>query len=155
MAKTKSIMANSTKPKIVCLIGSCRFSREFQRAAYELELEGVITVGPAFVPDVPADQHGGDVAITPDGPRGPRYKLGPGIILLAQQTGAPVVPIHVEYSRYLRAGRWDGFMIPVPFARVQVTLGPLHYVRETRDRAEFEGERLRLEQMLADAVEPC
>ena len=59
-------MANSTKPKIVCLIGSCRFSREFQRAAYELELEGVITVGPAFVPDVPADQHGGDVAITPE-----------------------------------------------------------------------------------------
>ena len=97
-------------------------------------------------------EKGGDVAITPDGPRGPRYKLGPGIILLAQQTGAPVVPVHVEYSRCLRAGRWDGFMIPLPFARVEVTLGALHYVRETRENAEFEAERLRLEQTLADAV---
>lgn len=97
-------------------------------------------------------ENGGDVAITPDGPRGPRYKLGPGIILLAQHTGAPVVPVHVEYSRCLRAGRWDGFMIPWPFALVQVTLGELYYVRETGANAEFESERLRLEQTLADAI---
>jgi lysophospholipid acyltransferase (LPLAT)-like uncharacterized protein len=100
-------------------------------------------------------EKGGDVAITPDGPRGPRYKLGPGIILLAQKTGAPVVPVHVEYSRCLRAGRWDGFMIPLPFARVEVTLGELYYVRETPAKAEFEGERLRLEQTLTDAMCLC
>ena len=98
-------------------------------------------------------KNGGDVAITPDGPRGPRYKLGPGIIFLAQQTGAPVLPIHVEYSRCLRAGRWDGFMIPLPFARAHVTFGALYYVKEsTQANAEFEEERLRLEQTLAQAV---
>jgi len=41
---------------------------------------------------------GHDVLITPDGPRGPAYELGPGIIFLAQKTGAPIVPITMEYS---------------------------------------------------------
>lgn len=95
-----------------------------------------------------AIENGRDVAITPDGPRGPRYKLGPGIIVLAQQTGAPVMPIHVEYSRFLRTGRWDGFMIPLPFAKVRVTFGELYYVKATKVNAEFEAERLRLEQTL-------
>ena len=99
-----------------------------------------------------AIKQGDDVAITPDGPRGPRYKLGPGIILLAQQTGAPVAPVHVEYSHCLQAGRWDGFMIPWPFAIVHITLGALHYVKATPLKVEFELERLRLEQILAGAV---
>jgi hypothetical protein len=97
-------------------------------------------------------ENGGDVAITPDGPRGPRYKLGGGIILLAQKTGAPVVTVNVEYSRCLRAGRWDGFMIPLPFARVDVTLESLYFVKQTGTNAEFEVERLRLEKRLTDAV---
>jgi len=95
---------------------------------------------------------GDDVAITPDGPRGPRYKLGAGIILLAQQTGAPVVPVHVEYSRCIRARGWDGFMVPLPFARVDVTVGEPYFVNPTDSNEGFEKERLRLEQTLSDAV---
>jgi len=65
------------------------------------------------------------------------------------------MPIHVEYSRYVQAGRWDGFMIPLPFTRVKITLGELHYVKATQENAEFEEERLRLEKTLSDAACLC
>ena len=91
---------------------------------------------------------GNDVAITPDGPRGPRYKLGPGIVFLAQKTGTPIVPINVEFGRCWRLGRWDGFMVPVPFTRAEVTFGELYFVKQTQTNADFEAERVRLEQTL-------
>jgi len=98
-------------------------------------------------------ERGQDVAITPDGPRGPRYRLSPGVVLLAQKTGAPVVPIGVEYSAAWRLRSWDGFFIPKPFSRVQVIFGPCHAVPETNDDAAFEAERVRVEAVL-DAVCP-
>lgn len=94
-------------------------------------------------------ESGGDVAITPDGPRGPRYKLGPGIIFLSQKTSAPVIPIHVHYSRAVRLKSWDRFMIPLPFSRVRVVFDELHQVpRENMSQRDFEVERARLEQLL-------
>jgi hypothetical protein len=71
---------------------------------------------------------GEDVAVTPDGPRGPCYKLGSGVVFLARQTGAGILPIHVEYSRALRLKSWDRFMIPLPFAKVRVVFDNLIFV---------------------------
>ena len=48
---------------------------------------------------------GRDVVITPDGPRGPVYELGPGIVFLAQKSDASVLPMNLEYSRYWRLGK--------------------------------------------------
>ena len=48
-----------------------------------------------------------DINITPDGPRGPCYKLSSGIVFLAQKTGAPVCVVQVEYSRPFRFKSWD------------------------------------------------
>jgi lysophospholipid acyltransferase (LPLAT)-like uncharacterized protein len=93
-------------------------------------------------------EEGYDVAITPDGPRGPRYHLNPGIITLAQTTGALVMPIVVRYSRFWRLKSWDAFEIPKPFARVEITLLPLHRVAATEDNEALERERARLEQIL-------
>lgn len=95
-------------------------------------------------------KEGYDVAITPDGPRGPRYRLNAGPIILAQKTGALVMPIKVAYSRFWQLKSWDGFQIPKPFARVDITLLPLHTVPKTENEAEFEAERLRLEQILGE-----
>ena len=95
---------------------------------------------------------GSVAAITPDGPRGPRYQLQPGVIKLAQLTGLPVVPLHVSYSRSWRLGSWDGFIIPKPFARVEVTFDTLHEVLPTEDEPGFERERLRLEHVLRAPV---
>jgi lysophospholipid acyltransferase (LPLAT)-like uncharacterized protein len=89
-----------------------------------------------------------DMAITPDGPRGPRYELNPGIIKLAQKTGAQIIPINVEYSRFFQVGRWDGFMIPFPFARVDVTIAKPESIAETKTDEAFEAERLRIQQVL-------
>ncbi len=63
---------------------------------------------------------GRDVMITPDGPRGPRYRLQPGALFLAQRTGAPILPLQIEYSKFRRFKTWDGFAVPLPFARVEI-----------------------------------
>ena len=63
------------------------------------------------------------VAFTPDGPRGPRRELKPGVIAAAQRGGAPVVPLHARSDRAWRLHSWDRFMIPKPFAHVWITYG--------------------------------
>ena len=90
------------------------------------------------------------VAVTPDGPRGPRYSLNPGLLLLAQKTGAPVMPVRIRYSRALELKTWDGFMIPLPFSRVDVVFDTPTLFGSVKDNAEFESERLRLEALLRD-----
>lgn len=96
---------------------------------------------------------GRDVLITPDGPRGPAYDLGPGIIFLAQKSGAAVVPINMEYSAYWRVKSWDKFILPRPFSKVRVIFGQPHHVKSTRTPDEFEAERLRLQNAMMALVE--
>ena len=96
---------------------------------------------------------GRDVLITPDGPRGPAYQLGPGIIFLAQKTGAPVVPVNMEYSSCWRVKSWDRFVIPKPFSKVRVIIGPPQQIGSTSSDEEFESERLRLQNAMMSLVE--
>jgi lysophospholipid acyltransferase (LPLAT)-like uncharacterized protein len=96
---------------------------------------------------------GGDVVITPDGPRGPAYELGPGIIFLAQKSGAAVVPMNLEYSRCWRLGSWDRFIVPRPFAKVRVLINRPHRVESTVTPEEFESERLALQDAMMELVE--
>jgi len=96
---------------------------------------------------------GRDVLITPDGPRGPAYELGPGIVFLAQKSGAAVVPVNMEYSSCWRVKSWDRFVLPRPFAKVRVIFGPLHRVALTTTDEEFEAERLRLQNAMMSLVE--
>ena len=96
---------------------------------------------------------GGDVVITPDGPRGPAYELGPGIIFLAQKSGAAVVPVNLEYSCCWRLGSWDRFIVPQPFAKVRVLINHPHHVKSTTTAEEFEAERLALQRAMMELVE--
>lgn len=96
---------------------------------------------------------GRDVVITPDGPRGPVYVLGPGIVLLAQKSGAVVFPLNLEYSSCWRVKSWDRFILPRPFSKVRVILGPPHQVAATSSEQEFEMERLRLQNAMMALVE--
>ena len=94
-------------------------------------------------------EQGHDVAITPDGPRGPRYRLGPGAVLLAQRFGVPLVPVLVEYGSAWRLRSWDRFFLPRPFSRVEITFAaPVRPVPTADDQA-FEAERARIETLLA------
>ena len=96
---------------------------------------------------------GRDVVIAPDGPRGPAYELGQGIIFLAQQSGAPVFPIHLEYASAWRVKSWDRFFLPRPFSKVRVIFGPPHLVAKTSTDEAFETERLRLQAAMMSLVE--
>jgi len=96
---------------------------------------------------------GRDVVITPDGPRGPAYELGQGIVFLAQQSGAEVVPINLEYSSCWRAQSWDQFILPKPFSTVRVIFGRPHRVASTATDEEFEWERRRLQDAMMQLVE--
>lgn len=89
-----------------------------------------------------------DIAITPDGPRGPRYKLGPGAILLAQRTGAVLAPVHARFSWCIRLKTWDGFIIPLPFSTVSVTVDEMIPVPPELTDDEFEVLRYRVETTL-------
>lgn len=84
-----------------------------------------------------AVKEGHDLAITPDGPRGPARSFAAGALVVAQRTGAPMVPVAVSASRGWRLKSWDRFLIPKPFARVHIAYGDLMSIQpgDVRDAA--------------------
>jgi lysophospholipid acyltransferase (LPLAT)-like uncharacterized protein len=78
---------------------------------------------------------GEDVAVIPDGPRGPRGHAQPGVVALAALSGAPVVPMAFAAQPSLRLATWDEFMIPLPFARAAAIFGAPVRVDRDADRA--------------------
>jgi lysophospholipid acyltransferase (LPLAT)-like uncharacterized protein len=75
--------------------------------------------------------------ITPDGPRGPRFKFKPGAILLAQMSGRPIIPLAYAASRAWLVN-WDKFVLPLPSARIVVAVGAPRYVPRVTDAAAIE-----------------
>jgi lysophospholipid acyltransferase (LPLAT)-like uncharacterized protein len=73
-------------------------------------------------------ESGRDIAVTPDGPRGPRHSFAPGALIAAHRAGAPIIPLRSFASRAWRLRSWDQFEIPKPFARVTVVMGDPVYV---------------------------
>ena len=89
-----------------------------------------------------------NVSITPDGPRGPRYRMSRGPVIMASKTGVPVLPIAVNYSSYWEAKSWDKFQVPKPWAKVTLLLGdPINIPPDLSDEEMEEWRRL-LEQKL-------
>lgn len=98
-----------------------------------------------------ASEAGVDIAITPDGPRGPCYHLNPGVISLAQLANVPVLQVCVSYSSYWQLKSWDRFQIPKPFATVDINLLPLEKIPATDTPEAFEEQRTRLESSMRAA----
>lgn len=90
-----------------------------------------------------------DLAITPDGPKGPRHEVKEGVIQLARLSGRPVVPMAFVCSRGHRFASWDRFLLPYPFGRGVYAFGdPLYY-----DQAEsVEQFRLRVQAAIEDNI---
>jgi hypothetical protein len=63
-------------------------------------------------------KNGVDIAITPDGPRGPRYSVADGIVAIAQKSGAKIVIFNSQPSKYWQFNSWDKFVIPKPFGKI-------------------------------------
>jgi lysophospholipid acyltransferase (LPLAT)-like uncharacterized protein len=96
--------------------------------------------------------------ITPDGPRGPRFKFKPGAILLAQMSGRPMLPMAYAASRASLI-KWDKFVLPWPGSRIVIAIGPPRYVPRVVDAAqivrlqsEMEAQLLRLYRLAREAL---
>jgi hypothetical protein len=98
---------------------------------------------------VTAIRNGVDVAIVPDGPRGPREQLQGGVVALAALTGAPVVPLAIGAAPARRLSSWDRFLVPWPFARCVLSFGTPRRVAGDADRDQAAKE---LEQALAETT---
>lgn len=96
-------------------------------------------------------ERGYDIAITPDGPRGPRYVVQSGVIALGQLTGCPIVPAGCRLRWKYCLNSWDRFQVPLPFSRADMSFTePLHVPRNASD-AQREELRKELERRLVEA----
>ena len=107
----------------------------------------------AFKQMLRAIQGGSDIAITPDGPKGPRYRVQIGVIELAKLTGRPVVPLTFSASRRKLFNTWDQFLLPYPFSKGVFVWGEPVLVDPTGDRAHLEERRALLEKRLIELTE--
>lgn len=93
-------------------------------------------------------QEGRPGAVVPDGPRGPRFKVQPGVITLAQKTGYSIVPVSYSAKRMKIFQSWDRFIFPYPFTEGRVIFGRPMSTPSTLDTEEQEVYRMRLEEEL-------
>jgi hypothetical protein len=89
-----------------------------------------------------------NLAITPDGPRGPRRRLAPGAIFLSSKLQIPLVAVGLGYAWPWRVSTWDRFAIPRPFSRARAVSSPLIQIPPQLNRAETEDYRLQVEQVM-------
>ena len=93
-------------------------------------------------------KNGSLIAMTPDGPRGPKYQLSKGPIHLASMLGVPIVPIAVNYSSYWQLKSWDGFQIPKPWAKISIVIGDEIPIPPDLSPEDFEANRLKVQNAL-------
>ena len=94
-------------------------------------------------------RNGGDVAITPDGPRGPRYSIADGIVAISKKTNTRIVSLNSIPEKYWQVNSWDKFVIPKPFGTIDF------YVSEPFDVNDLEMEEAKeliKEKMLKNAM---
>lgn len=95
---------------------------------------------------------GSHLMVTPDGPRGPRRQVQPGIVFAASRTGLPIVPVGVAYRRCWRARSWDRFAVPYPGTVAVAVVGEPIPVPPDADRRILEQFRLRVEAAMLEAT---
>ena len=105
----------------------------------------------AFLELTTRGEMGYDLAVTPDGPKGPRYRVQGGVISLAQVTGFPIIAVTCNTYRKVCLKSWDGFQIPLPFSRCELILKKPLLVPRSAEADEREALRKKLETSLNDS----
>jgi lysophospholipid acyltransferase (LPLAT)-like uncharacterized protein len=104
-------------------------------------------------------KRGQDAAVTPDGPKGPRYVCQPGIVALAKIAKAPILPMSCSANRNRRIRSWDRFMVPLPFSKIVIAFAAPIEIPENCGEDELERKRVQLEETLIrltrEADEAC
>jgi lysophospholipid acyltransferase (LPLAT)-like uncharacterized protein len=91
---------------------------------------------------------GSPTGFTIDGPKGPRYVAKMGAVLLAKKTGQPILPFTISARHWEAKRSWDGFQVPLPFARARVDIAPPIYVPADTDDQGLETKRDELQAAL-------
>ena len=99
----------------------------------------------AFRKMVKCIKSGESVAITPDGPKGPKEKVKEGIIKLAQITETSIIPLVWTTNKFKLINSWDNFVIPYPFSKGVYSFGKPIYVKKQINEYELETARQNLE----------
>ncbi len=96
---------------------------------------------------------GHTIGITPDGPKGPRYTVQPGVVRIAQLSGMPIIPLTWAAQPRVVASSWDHFQIPLPFSRVSVIFDEPFRVPAGGTEEEYEACRARLEERIGNVTD--
>ena len=101
-------------------------------------------------------KNGHPAAITPDGPRGPAFKLQNGIVIAASRSGAPIVPFHYEAKRqWIAEKAWDKHRLPKPFTTLVVHYGKPIYIPEKLEGEMFKEYVTLVENKLLENMQKC
>jgi lysophospholipid acyltransferase (LPLAT)-like uncharacterized protein len=96
---------------------------------------------------------GANIAITPDGPQGPKHIVQSGVVELARLTGGPILPVTYSASRQKVFASWDNFILPLPFSRVIYIWGEPLFVPRDTDHEGVERNRIILQERLRQITE--
>lgn len=91
----------------------------------------------ALISTIKEIKSGSDVAITPDGPRGPRYTIADGVVAIAHKSKAKVIILNSVPSKFWQFNSWDKFILPKPFGKIDF------YLSEPYDVSDLEFEEAR------------
>jgi len=81
--------------------------------------------------------HGHDIVITVDGPRGPRFDVKPGAIYLAKIAHVLILPVMFQIDRFIAFNSWDRFIVPLPFTTVTAIYGEPILLNTSREKNEI------------------
>jgi len=98
----------------------------------------------ALISTIKEIKSGSDVALTPDGPRGPRHSVADGVIAIAQKSGARIITLNTKPSKYWQFRSWDKFIMPKPFGKIDFYLSEPYDIKDL----EFEEARELIKQKL-------
>jgi lysophospholipid acyltransferase (LPLAT)-like uncharacterized protein len=85
-----------------------------------------------------------------DGPRGPRGIVKPGLVVLAEKTGIPIVPVYISVSRAWVLGSWDRCLVPKPFSKIVIRWDQPIAVPPSTTEESFEAVRMGLEKHMLE-----
>jgi lysophospholipid acyltransferase (LPLAT)-like uncharacterized protein len=126
-------------------------SRIWKRLGF-ISVRGSTTKGgaQAILEIISKMKSGYDFAITPDGPKGPKFAAKPGVVYIAQKTGRPIIPITYSAKAKWVLKSWDSFIIPKPFSPAVIILGNPIFVPSALLENELEEKRIEVEKSLTE-----
>ena len=144
---TTAMVSNSKDGEIIArairLLGNPIIRGSTSKGAYQAALQALKTL-----------ETNSSIAITPDGPRGPKYQLNEGLLFLAALSKSPIIPFHMECSKQWEFKTWDATKLPKPFSTIHLCYGqPINVDRQQLEsKMDKEATRQRIEEAMMENV---